>query len=73
MGAGIVFVDTASQFAGLRGDAENNSRDALAAVGPLQDAAAAGLAVCAFWHEGKGGGEVAAPRPMCRARCSAFR
>jgi hypothetical protein len=47
-----------SQYAGLRGDAENNSGDALAAVAPLQEAAAAGLAVIASRHERKGGGEV---------------
>ena len=33
-----------SQFAGLRGDAENNSGDALMAVEPLQWSAARGLA-----------------------------
>lgn len=58
VGAGVLVVDTVSQFAGLRGDAENNSGDALAAVGPLQDAAADGLAVVALRHERKGGGEV---------------
>lgn len=58
VGAGVVIVDTVSQFAGLRGDAENNSGDALAAVEPLQEAAAAGLAVIASRHERKGGGEV---------------
>ncbi len=56
--AGILVVDTVSQFAGLKGDAENNSGDALAAVGPLQDAASKGLAVVALRHERKGGGEV---------------
>lgn len=58
VGAGVIVVDTVSQFAGLRGDAENNSGDALAAVAPLQEAAAAGLAVIASRHERKGGGEV---------------
>ena len=58
VGAGVLVVDTVSQFAGLRGDAENNSGDALAAVAPLQDAAAEGLAVIAIRHERKGGGEV---------------
>jgi hypothetical protein len=42
VGAGVLIVDTVSQFAGLRGDAENNSGDALAAVEPLQAAAAEG-------------------------------
>lgn len=58
VGASVTIVDTVSQFAGLRGDAENNSGDALAAVAPLQEAAAAGLAVVAIRHERKGGGEV---------------
>ena len=39
--AGLLIVDTVSQFAGLRGDSENNSGDALAAIAPVQLAAAA--------------------------------
>ena len=58
VGAGVLIVDTVSQFAGLRGDAENNSGDALAAVEPLQAAAARGHAIVASRHERKGGGEV---------------
>lgn len=58
VGAGVLIVDTVSQFAGLRGDAENNSGDALAAVEPLQSAAAEGLGIIANRHERKGGGEV---------------
>jgi hypothetical protein len=58
MHVGILIVDTISQFAGLRGDSENNSGDALAAAEPLQLAAAQGLAVVAVRHERKGGGDV---------------
>ena len=58
VGAGVLIVDTVGQFAGLRGESENNSGDALAAVEPLQMAAAKGLAVVAVRHERKGGGEV---------------
>jgi hypothetical protein len=56
--ARLLVVDTVSQFAGLRGDSENNAGDALAALQPLQRAAAAGIAVVAVRHERKGGGEV---------------
>jgi hypothetical protein len=58
VGADVLIIDTISQFAGLRGDAENNSGDALAAIEPLQMAAAQGLAVLVPRHERKGGGEV---------------
>jgi hypothetical protein len=58
VGAGVLIVDTVSQFAGLHGDAENNSGDALAAIAPLQEAASRGLAVIASRHERKGGGDV---------------
>ena len=56
--AGLLIIDTVSQFAGLRGDSENNSGDALAAIEPLQMAAARNLAVIVVRHERKGGGEV---------------
>lgn len=56
--ATVLVIDTISQFAGLRGDSENNSGDSLAAVEPLQMAASEGLAVLALRHERKGGGEV---------------
>lgn len=58
VGAGILFVDTLAQFAGLRGDAENNAGDALGALQPLQEAAASGLAVVICRHERKSGGDV---------------
>lgn len=57
-GAGVLVVDTLGQFAGLRGESENSSGDALAAVEPLQMAAASGLAVIVTRHERKGGGDV---------------
>jgi hypothetical protein len=57
-GARMLVVDTVSQFAGLRGDAENNAGDALGALQPLQEAAAAGIGVVAVRHERKGGGDV---------------
>jgi hypothetical protein len=58
VGAGVLVIDTISQFAGMRGDAENNSGDALEAIEPLQMAAAQGLAILVPRHERKGGGEV---------------
>jgi hypothetical protein len=57
-GAKLFVVDTVSQFAGMRGDSENNSGDALAVFQPLQEAAATGIAVAAVRHERKGGGDV---------------
>lgn len=56
--AEILVVDTLPQFAGIRGDSENDAGAALAAIEPLQAAAADGLAVCLVRHERKGGGEV---------------
>ncbi len=56
VGAVLLVVDTLADWAGLVGDMENNAGDALAAVRPLQDAAADGLAVLANRHERKGGG-----------------
>lgn len=58
VGAGLLVVDTLSQWAGLRGDAENAAGAALEAVGPLQATAADGLAVLVLRHERKSGGEV---------------
>jgi hypothetical protein len=58
VGAGVLIVDTLSQFAGLVGDSENNSGDALAAMQPLQHAAADGIAVGLSRHERKSGGDV---------------
>jgi hypothetical protein len=58
IGAGVLFVDTLGQFAGIRGDGENSAGEAHRAMQPLQEAAAKGLAVCITRHERKGGGEV---------------
>ena len=59
IGAKVLVVDTLGQFAGVRGDAENNAGAALEAVAPLQEAAAVdGLGVIILRHERKGGGEV---------------
>ncbi len=57
-GAGLFVVDTLPQWAGIRGDAENDAGAALAAIEPLQAAAAGGLAVALVRHERKGGGDV---------------
>lgn len=59
-GARVLIVDTLPQFAGLRGDAENNSGDALAAILPVQAAAQSDLAVIVVRHDRKMGGEVGA-------------
>ena len=58
VGASLLVVDTLPQFARLIGDSENNSGDALAAMLPLQLAAAEGLAVVIVRHERKSGGDV---------------
>lgn len=58
VGAELLIVDTLPDWAGIRGDAENNTGDALRAMGPLQDAAAQGLAVLVVRHDRKGGGEI---------------
>jgi hypothetical protein len=58
VGASILVVDTLPQFAGLIGDSENNSGDALAAMLPLQQAAGEELAVVIVRHERKSGGDV---------------
>src|SRR5450756_1466972 len=57
IGARLLVVDTLPQFAGLRGDAENNSGDALEAIGPLQLLAADGFAILVTRHDRKSGGE----------------
>jgi DNA primase len=59
LGARLIVVDTLPQFAGLHGDSENNSGDALQALRALQVAAAArGIAIVIVRHDRKGGGEV---------------
>jgi hypothetical protein len=56
--ARLLVVDTLPQFAGMKGDTENDSGAALAAVEPLQAGAADGLAVLMLRHERKSGGDV---------------
>jgi hypothetical protein len=58
LGATLLVIDTLPQFAALPGDAENNAGDALAAMEPLQRAAARGLAVVIVRHDRKAGGDV---------------
>jgi hypothetical protein len=53
-----MFVDTLTQFAGIPGDGENNAGEALAAMEPLQRAAAKGIGVVSIRHDRKAGGEV---------------
>jgi hypothetical protein len=57
--AGVLVVDTFPQFAGLTGDEENSSGAMLAALGPLQLAAAKNsLAIWIVGHDRKAGGHV---------------
>jgi len=59
VGAKLLVVDTLPQFAGIPGDGENSSGEALKAVRPLQEAAMShDLAVVFTRHERKSGGEV---------------
>jgi hypothetical protein len=58
VGAKLLVIDTLPQFAGLKGDSENNSGDALAAMDPLSRAAAAGIGIILVRHERKSGGDV---------------
>jgi hypothetical protein len=58
VGAKLLVIDTLPQFAGLPGDSENNSGDALAAMQPLQHAVALGIAVIWVRHDRKAGGDV---------------
>jgi AAA domain len=58
VGAGLLIVDTLGQFAGIKGDGENNAGVAQEAMKPLQEAASRGLAIGITRHERKGGGEV---------------
>jgi DNA-binding transcriptional ArsR family regulator len=53
--ARVLIVDTLPAFAGLAGEAENNAGDALEAMEPLMDGAAAGLAILVNRHRRKGG------------------
>jgi hypothetical protein len=58
VGASLLVVDTLPHFAGLKGDSENNSGDALAAMEPLLRAVADGIGVVLARHERKSGGDV---------------
>jgi hypothetical protein len=58
VGADLLIVDTLSQWAGLRGDAENDAGRAMEAMGPLLAAAGDGLAVLVVRHDRKSGGAV---------------
>lgn len=58
VGAALLIVDTLPQWAGVAGDGENSSGEALRAMAPLQAAAATGLAVIIARHERKSGGDV---------------
>ena len=53
VGSPLLIVDTLPQFAGLVGDSENNSGDALAAMQPIQQCAAEGIGVVMVRHERK--------------------
>ena len=58
VGATMLVVDTLPQFAGFKGDQENNTGNALDALAPLQGAAAKGIGVVVVRHERKSGGDV---------------
>ena len=59
LAARTLVIDTLPQFAGLRGDTENDAGAAFEAMAPLQAAAADdGLAVLVTRHDRKGGGDV---------------
>lgn len=58
VGAALLIVDTLPQWAGVAGDGENTSGEALRAMAPLQAAAAKGLAIIIARHERKSGGDV---------------
>jgi hypothetical protein len=58
IGARLIIVDTLSQFAGFKGEAENASGDGQEAVAPLQRLAAADFGVIYTRHARKSGGDV---------------
>jgi hypothetical protein len=58
VGANMLVIDTLPSFARLRGDAENDSGAAAAAMEPLQMAAADGVGVMVTRHDRRAGGEV---------------
>lgn len=57
-GATLLVIDTLPQFAGLKGDSENNSGDALTAMDPILQAAADGIGIIVVRHERKSGGDI---------------
>jgi hypothetical protein len=56
--AKLLIGDTLSSLAGLKGDEENSSGAAQEAIRPVQEIAAAGVAVLVTRHERRAGGEV---------------
>jgi hypothetical protein len=58
VGAGLLITDTTSDWANVRGEAENDAGAALEAMRPLHAAAAAGLAVVSIRHDRKSSGDV---------------
>ncbi len=59
LGARLIVVDTLPQWAGIRGEGENISGEALRAMEPLQAAAGLdGIGVVAVRHDRKSGGDV---------------
>lgn len=54
----VVIVDTLSRWVGLRGDEENQTGAAQAAMEPLEELRQAGMAVLTVHHGRKGGGEI---------------
>ena len=54
---GLIIADTFAQWSGLSGDSENNAGAVLGALRPLQEAAAAGLAVLLVAHGRKAPGD----------------
>lgn len=58
VGANLVIADTLSSLAGLKGDEENSSGGAAAAMRPVHELVSAGVAVWLTRHDRRAGGEV---------------
>jgi hypothetical protein len=58
IGAELLVVDTIAQFAGLMGDRENHSGDALLSMQPLMKGTSEDLGIVVVRHERKKGGQV---------------
>ena len=58
IGAAMLVVDTLGRWAGLNDDSENSAGATMEAMGPLEIAAAQGLAVLIARHDRKSGGEL---------------